>query len=132
VDKANARTVKEGADGARAVDAYIDSFTGEAREKLKEIRSIVKAMAKGAAEGISYGMPSFSLGGPLVYYAGFKKHIGLYPLPSGVESFKDDLLDYKHSKGAIQFPLGQKLPAALIRRIVRFRLGECAKRAKRG
>jgi uncharacterized protein YdhG (YjbR/CyaY superfamily) len=130
--KAHDRTGSTPPVGAEAVDAYIASFAGETREKLEEIRAIVKAIAEGAEETISYGMPAFSLGGPLVYYAGFKKHVGLYPLPSGVESFKEELSNYAHSKGAIRFPLGEKLPAALIRRIVRFRLGECAKRAKKG
>jgi uncharacterized protein YdhG (YjbR/CyaY superfamily) len=123
---------KESSGGAGEVDAYIASFPEKTREKLNEIRAIVKAIAKEAEEGISYGMPAFRLGGPLVYYAGFKKHIGLYPMPSGVESFKEDLLEYAHSKGAIRFPLDEKLPTALIRRIVRFRLTECSKRAKKG
>jgi uncharacterized protein YdhG (YjbR/CyaY superfamily) len=60
----------------------------------------------------------------LVHFAGFEKHIGFYPIPSGLEAFKEDLNPYKTGKGSVQFPLGKPLPRDLIRRIVEFRVEE--------
>lgn len=110
--------------GADAVTEYIASFKGETKRRLEEMRAIIASVAKGAEERISYGMPSFHQGGPIVYYAGYKAHIGLYPLPSGIEAFRADLAKFKHSKGAVQFPLDEELPVALIKRIVKFRLSQ--------
>ena len=70
-------------------------------------------------------MPAFYLNGrPLVYFAGFKKHTGFYPIPSGMEAFKEELSAYKQGKGSVQFPLNKPLPLDLIRRIVEFRAKE--------
>ncbi len=112
------------------VDAYIASFTGERRAKLEEMRALVKAVAKGAEERMAYGMPGYYLDGPLVYFAAAKGHIGLYPTPSGIEAFDEELAPYRRSKGAVQFPYGEKLPAALIRRIVKHRVAENSRKAE--
>lgn len=69
-------------------------------------------------------MPTFVLGKSLVHFAAFKNHIGLYPTPSGIAAFKDDLAPYVNAKGSVQFPLDKPLPLALIERIVRFRINE--------
>jgi uncharacterized protein YdhG (YjbR/CyaY superfamily) len=74
---------------------------------------------------MSYAIPTFDLnGGHLVHFAGFKKHVGFYPTPSGIAAFKEELSAYKGAKGSVQFPLGQPLPTDLIRRIVEFRVAE--------
>ncbi|MGE5654679.1 MAG: iron chaperone [Bacillota bacterium] len=92
---------------------------------LNELRALIKAMVPGAAETISYAMPTFDLNGKhLVHFAAFRSHIGFYPTPSGIEAFEEELKSYKHAKGSVQFPLNQPLPLELIRRMVEFRVNE--------
>jgi uncharacterized protein YdhG (YjbR/CyaY superfamily) len=111
-------------------DAYIAGFPPEVQEKLQAIRQTIQQAAPAAEECISYGMPAFRLNGPLVYFAGFKNHIGLYALPSGNQAFNKALSAYKMGKGSIQFPLEKPLPLALIAKIVRFRAKENLNKAK--
>ena len=106
------------------IDEYIANCSPQFREKLQELRAIIRKGAPGAEEKISYRMPAFFLNGPLVYFAAQKNHIGFYPTPSGVAAFKNDLRDYKTSKGAIQLPIDRPLPLQLILRIVSFRVDE--------
>ena len=80
-----------------------------------------------ATEEIVYGMPGYKTNGkPLVYFAGYKKHIGFYATPSGHESFQKELSKYKQGKGSVQFPLDQPIPFKFIEQIVRFRVEENA------
>lgn len=111
------------------IDAYIAQFPSEVQEKLRTLRRIIKEAAPEAEEKISYRMPTFVLNGDLVYFAGFKHHIGLYPLPGGIEAFLPELAAYRSGKASIQFPMDQPLPAELIARIVKFRVAENTKRA---
>lgn len=106
------------------IDDYIQSCPIEHQPKLNEIRSIIKKAAPKAEEKISWAMPTFYLNGNLVHFALGKKHIGLYPGASGVSNFEDQIQEYKHSKGAIQFPLDKPLPKKLITDIVKFRVKE--------
>ena len=78
----------------------------------------IREAAPDAEETIKYQMPTFMLKGNLVHFAAFKKHIGFYPVPTGIEAFKDELSAYKQGKGSVQFPLDQPMPYDLIRRIV--------------
>lgn len=108
-----------------SIDEYIAGSSPEVRELLEEVRAVIRAAAPDATETISYAIPTFDLNGKhLVHFAGFSKHIGFYPVPSGIEAFKDELAPYKSGKGSAQFPLGRPLPTDLIRRIVEFRVGE--------
>ena len=92
---------------------------------LEELRALIKASARDAIETISYAIPTFDLNGKhLVHFAGYAGHVGLYPAPSGLEAFQEDLKPYKTGKGSVQFPIDQPLPRDLIRRIVEFRLAE--------
>jgi uncharacterized protein YdhG (YjbR/CyaY superfamily) len=91
---------------------------------LESIRTVIKEAAPDAAETISYQMPTFTLQGNLVHFAAFKKHIGFYPTPIGIEAFKDELSVYEGGKGSVQFPLDKPMPLDLIRRIVEFRVRE--------
>jgi len=114
------------------VDEYIMSFPDGTRELLMQIRETIKQSAPEAEEGISYGMPAYKTKGrPLVYFAGFKSHIGFYATPSGYSMFADELSIYKQGKGSVQFPLNKPIPFNLIERIVKFRAKENAERAKR-
>ena len=106
------------------MDAYIRSFDSPQKEMLQQLRSLIKKAAPGAEEIISYKMPAYRLNGMLVYFAGYEHHIGFYAVPSANIKFKKELEGYKTSKGTIQFPLGKRLPAGLITRIVKFRVKE--------
>ena len=117
-----------GGDGAGSqpneIDLYIRAFPEPVREKLEAIRRFIREEAPEAKEVISYRMPTYQLSGNLVHFAGYARHIGFYPTPSGIETFKAELAAYKNSKGAVQFPIDEALPENLIRRMVRFRVAE--------
>ena len=106
------------------IDEYITASSEEVQEKLEQIRGTIKKAAPKAEEVISYQMPAFKLHKVLVYFAGFKNHIGFYPTASGIAAFEKDLAPYKWSKGAVQFPLDKPLPIKLITDIVKFRVKE--------
>lgn len=108
-----------------AIDMYIASFPDDVREILKRIRHLVLKYAPEAEESITYGMPAYKTNGkPLVYFAAFKNHIGLYATPSGHAAFEEELSVYKRGKGSVQFPLNKPIPYDLIRRIIEFRVIE--------
>jgi uncharacterized protein YdhG (YjbR/CyaY superfamily) len=110
---------------AASIDEYIAGFPPETQTVLEELRELVRASAPDATETISYAMPTFDLNGRhLVHFAGYEKHVGFYPVPSGIEAFKEELKPFKQGKGSVQFPIGQPLPTELIRRIVEFRVAE--------
>jgi uncharacterized protein YdhG (YjbR/CyaY superfamily) len=108
-----------------SIDEYIASFPNEVQEILHTIRAIIKEKAPDAVEGFSYDMPAYKTHGRvLVYFAGFKKHIGFYATPSGHQEFSKELSKYKQGKGSVQFPLNQPIPYDLIGQIVEFRAWE--------
>ena len=105
------------------VERYLNEFSGNIRQRLDVVRKIIRDAAPEAVESIGYGMPAYKLNGkPLVYFAGFTKHIGLYATPNGHEAFKKEFAPYKQGKGSVQFPLDQPLPVELIRRVVKYRV----------
>ncbi|MBW6473507.1 MAG: DUF1801 domain-containing protein [Anaerolineaceae bacterium] len=106
------------------IDEYIAQYPKEIQKILQQIRSVIKEAAPDASEKISYQMPTFYLHGNLVHFAAFKTHIGFYPVPSGIEKFKEELSQYKGGKGSVQFPLDKPIPYDLIRRITLFRVEE--------
>jgi uncharacterized protein YdhG (YjbR/CyaY superfamily) len=106
------------------MDDYIAGFSPDIQEILERIRQIVHETAPDAEETIAYQMPTFRLHGNLVHFAAYKNHIGLYPTPSGVEAFQEELAPYQHAKGSIRFPLDQPIPYELIRKIVAYRVKE--------
>ena len=115
-----------------SIDEYIAGFSGQARAALEQVRSLIRATAPEATETISYAIPTFDLNGShLVHFAAFTNHIGFYPIPSGLEAFKEELAPYKQGKGSVQFPLSDPMPADLIRRIVEFRVGENLRKASK-
>lgn len=112
------------------INQYIKLFPKDTQEILNELYLAIKKSAPQAEEKISYQMPTFYLHGNLVHFAGYKNHIGFYPTPSGIKAFKKELANYKSSKGAVQFPLDEKLPLALIKKIVKYRVKENLARKK--
>ncbi len=110
-------------------DAYIAGFPASTQQLLQQVRTAIKKAAPGAEEVISYGMPAYKKDGMLVFFAGYNKHIGFYPTPSGIVNFKKELAGYTCSKGAIQFPIDQPMPLKLVTAIVKFRLAENKEKA---
>lgn len=106
------------------IDLYIEAFPEIVQKKLYELRTIIKNAAPNADEIISYQMPAYKQFSRLVYFAGYKNHIGFYPHSSSIEHFEEEIKKYKNSKGAIQFPLDKPLPNELITKIVQFRVQE--------
>ena len=111
------------------IDEYIATFPEDVQVMLAELRATIQATAPAAEEKISYQMPTFALNGNLVHFAAFKNHIGLYPAPTGMEAFQEELSVYKTGKGSVQFPIDQPLPLDLIRKIVQYRVAENVQRA---
>lgn len=110
------------------IKGYIAEQSKEVQKQLREMYSTVSASAPKAEESISYGMPAFKLNGkPLVYFAAMKGHLGFYPTPSAVTTFKKELADYSTSKGCIRLPYTKPLPISLIKKIVLFRVKEESK-----
>ena len=114
-----------------SIDEYIATFPEDVQKILRELRAVIQAEAPDASEKISYQLPTFFLHGNLVHFAAFKKHIGFYPTPSGIEAFKDELSIYEGAKGSVQFPIDQPMPLELIRKIVKFRAAENLKLAEK-
>lgn len=114
----------------KTVNEYHSTFPPSTRKKLKDMNAAIKKAAPGAEELISYNMPAFKLHGVLVYYAGYKNHIGFYPTGSAITAFEKELSGYKTSKGTVQFPLETSLPLPLITRIVKFRVKENLEKAE--
>ncbi len=106
------------------VEEYMLSLPEDMRNNLEKLRGIIRQAAPHAREVISYNMPAIRQHGVLVYYAANKGHIGFYPTASPIVVFKDRLSSYKTSKGAIQFPADEEIPAELVTLIVKFRVEE--------
>ncbi|MCL8265956.1 iron chaperone [Leptospira weilii] len=106
------------------VDDYISRFPENIQKILEELRFVIRKSAPEAEEKISYQIPAFVFHGNLVYFAAYKKHIGFYPTSSGIRAFQSELMKYKTSKGAVQFPINQPLPLKLIAKIVKYRVKE--------
>ena len=104
------------------VDEYIAAYPPEVRAVLERIRSTIRSVAPDAQEGISYQIPAFKLNGALVYFAAFKKHIGLYPPVRGDARLEKAIAPYAGEKGNLRFPLDRPIPFDLIERIVKFRV----------
>ena len=104
------------------VEKYIAAFPPEVQKIMHEIRRIITDEAPDAVEGMAYGMPGYKTHGkPLVYFAGYKKHIGFYATPTGHSAFAEELAHYKQGKGSVQFPLDKPIPYDLISRMTVFR-----------
>ena len=114
---------------SKTIDEHIASFPKEVQEILEKVRATIRKAAPQAEETINYGIPTFTLAGNLVHFAGFKNHIGFYPTPSGIEKFKKELSVYEGAKGSVKFPLDKPIPYTLIAKIVKFRVKENLEKA---
>lgn len=111
------------------IDEYIAGFPNDIQKILEKIRKTIRKAAPDAEETIKYQMPTFTLKGNLVHFAAFKKHIGLYPVPRGIEPFKNELSAYEGEKSTVRFPLDKPIPFDLITRIVKFGVKKNLERA---
>ncbi|MFN8573172.1 MAG: DUF1801 domain-containing protein [Gemmatimonadaceae bacterium] len=116
---------------ANTIDEYIAEFPKNVQRILTDLRARIRTGAPDATERIAYGMPTFYLNGNLVHFAAFERHIGFYPTPSGIVAFADQLKRYATSKGAVQFPIDEPLPFALISEMVAFRVQENASKGSK-
>ena len=99
------------------VDEYIGSFPPETRSILEGVRAAMRRGAPAAGERISYDIPTFTLDDRyVIYFAGWKRHIAIYPIPEGDAALQRDLEPYKAAKGTLRFPLDAPIPYELIER----------------
>jgi uncharacterized protein YdhG (YjbR/CyaY superfamily) len=122
--------MKSGSTAPKDIDSYIEGFSKDIQVLLQKLRKVISESAPGATECLKYQIPTFFLRGNLVHFAAFKKHIGFYPAPSGIEKFKKELSDYEFSKGSVRFPLDKPIPFKLVSKIVAFRVKETLGKAK--
>jgi len=107
------------------IDEYLDRLSADKRAPLEEMRKAIRAAAPRAEEYISYGVPAFRLNDRLlVAFAAASKHSSFYPGAFPLAKYKQEVKDYDTSKGTIRFPLGEPIPLALIRKLVKARMEE--------
>ena len=122
----------------KTVDAYLADVPEPARTTLSKMREVIRSVVPPeTTEAISYGVPTFKLKGPVIWYAAFSKHCSLFPtaavieqFAAVIEQFKDELKAYTTSKGTIQFPVDKPLPATLLKKMVKARLAEMGKKKR--
>lgn len=104
----------------QSIDEYIAACPPQSQERLQKVREIIKRLAPAATEKISYQIAAFELNGRnLIYFAGWKRHISLYPVPAGDEAFEKAISRYVDGRGTLKFPLDEPLPLKLIERVVK-------------
>ncbi|MDB5542344.1 MAG: hypothetical protein JWQ89_4071 [Devosia sp.] len=109
------------------MDTYIAGFPPEVQALLEQLRHTIRAAAPEASETISYGIATFKQAGTyVIYFAGWKKHLSVYPIPRGDPALEADLAPYREAKGTLRFPLDRPVPLDLVRRVVAARLAEIA------
>lgn len=107
------------------VDEYINSFDEEMKQKLTQLRMLIKQNAPKAEEKLAWGAPSYYLNGFLLQFAGCKNHIGFYTTPTTIQYFEEELKSYKtNSKNTMQIPVKEPLPLGLLSAMIQFRVNE--------
>ena len=114
---------------SKDIDGYIAQFPAEVQAILQKVRETIRTAAPEVKETISYQMPAFKQHGILVYFAAWKKHIGLYPPISGDKALEKAVARYAGPKGNLQFPLDEPIPYDLIERIVKLRVKQNSAKA---
>lgn len=106
------------------VEEYLAGFEGEVRARLDRVRAAMRSVLPDAPESIRYGMPSLALDEARhVYYAAWKKHLGVYPVYRSDAPIEADLAPYRDAKDTLRFPYDREQPDDLIVRVVRHLLG---------
>lgn len=113
------------------IDAYISSMPEDVQNILEKVGQTIRKVAPSAEETISYQMPAMTINGRnLVFFAAWKDHIGLYPVPTTDEAFERELAPYRAAKGTLRFPLQEPIPYHLIERLVVLLVGAQADRGQ--
>ena len=100
------------------IDGYISSFPEDVQQILEKVRQAIRRAVPEPGEKISYRMPTITLDGmSLVYFAAWKHHIGLYPIPRADDAFEEEIEPYRAAKDTVRFPLGKPIPYDLIERV---------------
>jgi uncharacterized protein YdhG (YjbR/CyaY superfamily) len=116
---------------SKTVEDYLAAVPEPAHSTLQRMRAAIRSVVPAeATEAISYGMPAFKYKGTLVWFAAFSDHCSLFPTASVIKAFKNELKDYRTSKGTIHFPVDKPLPAALVKKMVKMRLAETQKKQR--
>lgn len=114
---------------AGSIDAYIADFPDNVQPVLEKIRAMIRTAAPDAEETISYRIPTFKLNGTyLIYFAGFKTHVSLYPILDKCPGFEEEVAPYRSGRATAKFPLDQPVPYPLIAKIVEFMTQENVRR----
>ena len=115
----------------QSIDDYIAACPEQTHERLQEIRKAIKKMVPDAKEKISYQIACFELNGKnLIHFAGWKKHISLYPIPAGDEAFEAAASKYADGKGTMKFPLDEPMPMKLVNKVIKLHLAQNLKMTK--
>ncbi len=116
----------------QSIDEYIAACPPDSQAYLHEIRKLIRRLVPDAKERISYQIAAFERNGQnIIHFAGWKKHVSLYPVPAGSEAFERQIANYVDGKGTVKFPLDEPLPLKLIERAVRLHL-EANKKLTKG
>ncbi len=109
------------------IDDYLATLDGNRRAALEKLRKDVRSIAPKAEECISYGVPTFKLGGKmLVSFGAAKKHCSFYPGALPIETHQSALKAYSLSKGTVRFSADDPLPTALVQKLVKTRIAQRA------
>jgi len=115
----------------QSIDEYIAACPPESQDYMRQIRKLIRLMVPDAKERISYQIAAFERNGKnLIHFAGWKKHVSLYPVPAGSEAFERQIAKYAGGKGTLKFPLDEPLPIKLIERVVKLHLDVNKKQTK--
>lgn len=115
-----------------SMDEYITSFPKETQKALEEVRALIKSVAPDVRENISYQIAAFEVNGKnFIHIAGWKKHISIYPIHSGTDTFNKEIAKYADGKGTLKFPLDEPLPLKLIEKSIKYKLTDHLKNTKK-
>ena len=104
------------------IDEYISAQSLEVQPVLHKVRGVIRKNAPNATEKISWNMPTFWQGENIIHFASFKKHFGIYPGDLTFLPFIEKINNYKHTKGAIQFPYDKPIDYDFIAEIVKYKI----------
>ena len=100
-----------------SVETYLASFSEEVQAILEQVRTTIRTAVPGAEETISYDIPTFKVDGkPVVYFAGWKSHVSVYPIPEADDALERAIAPFRAAKGTLKFPLDRPIPYELIGR----------------
>ena len=107
----------------QSIDEYIAACPPDSQGYLRQIRKLIHSLVPDAKERISYQIAAFERNGRnIIHFAGWKKHVSLYPVPAGDEAFESEVSKYVDGKGTVKFPLDEKMPMKLVNKIIKLHL----------